>query len=59
MGIRYNRVTETYVPVKGNFSYLSLITDAYSRKVVGWAMEDRLEAEGPMKALKMAPMEWL
>ncbi|MBT30696.1 MAG: transposase, partial [Thalassobius sp.] len=44
----------TYVPVKGNFSYLSLVTDAYSRKVVGWAMEDSLEAEGPMKALRMA-----
>jgi putative transposase len=27
----------TYVPVLNRFSYLSLVTDAYSRKIVGWS----------------------
>lgn len=31
-----------------------LITDAYSRKIVGWALEDSLGAIGPVSALKMA-----
>lgn len=33
---------------------MSLITDAYSRKIVGWALEDSLGAIGPVSALKMA-----
>ncbi|MFQ6927980.1 MAG: DDE-type integrase/transposase/recombinase [Parabacteroides merdae] len=33
----------TYVRnVEGRFYYLSLLTDAYSRKIVGWALEDSL-----------------
>lgn len=33
---------------------MSLITDAYSRKIVGWAAEKTLSSEGPMKALANA-----
>lgn len=44
----------TYVPLLRGFAYLSLITDAYSRKIVGWAVENSLQATGPLKALKMA-----
>ena len=45
----------TYVRnVEGRFYYLSLLTDAYSRKIVGWALEDSLEMSGPIKALNMA-----
>jgi putative transposase len=44
----------TYVPLLRGFAYLSLITDAYSRKIVGWAVEGSLQATGPLKALKMA-----
>ena len=33
---------------------MSLLTDAYSRKIVGWALEDSLEMSGPIKALNMA-----
>lgn len=44
----------TYIVVARGFVYLSLITDAYSRKIVGWAVEESLQATGPVKALKMA-----
>ncbi len=36
------------------FGYLSLVTDAYSRKIVGFCMNDDLSAEGPANALQMA-----
>ncbi|UHG89813.1 IS3 family transposase [Spirosoma oryzicola] len=44
----------TYLPLPRGFAYLSLITDAYSRKIVGWALHPTLEMEGPLSALKMA-----
>lgn len=37
-----------------DFAYLSLVTDAYSRKVVGYCLHPDLTAEGPVNALKMA-----
>ena len=50
-----NQADITYVRnVEGRFYYLSLLTDAYSRKIVGWALEDSLEMSGPIKALNMA-----
>jgi len=45
----------TYLPLVGSrFCYLSLITDAYSRKIVGYCLSPSLAAEGPIEALKMA-----
>ena len=45
----------TYIRTGGRmFSYLSLITDAYSRKIVGWFLSEDLKAEGAIIALKMA-----
>ena len=44
----------TYIAVGEGFSYLSLITDAYSRKVVGYHLCESLKAEGSIMALKMA-----
>ncbi|MBC3789229.1 transposase InsO family protein [Spirosoma sp. LMG 31448] len=44
----------TYLPLPRGFAYLSLITDAYSRKIVGWTLHPTLEMEGPLSALKMA-----
>jgi putative transposase len=45
----------TYVETgKKGFSYLSLITDMYSRKVIGYSLSKNLSAEGPLKALEMA-----
>lgn len=47
----------TYVPLQYGFAYLSLITDAYSRKIVGWALHRSLAMDGPLAALKMALKE--
>lgn len=44
----------TYVRVSEGFAYLSLITDAYSRKIVGYHLNRDLSARGCVTALKMA-----
>ena len=44
----------TYIRIGSSFSYLSLITDAYSHKIVGWAVGETLHTKGPLAALKMA-----
>lgn len=44
----------TYVRIRSGFGYLSLITDAYSRKIVGFHLSRDLRAAGCIKALKMA-----
>ncbi len=44
----------TYIRTEKGFVYLFLITDLYSRKIVGWNLSDSLAIEGAIKALKMA-----
>jgi putative transposase len=44
----------TYLRVKGGFCYLSLVTDAWSRKIVGWDVSPSLCVKGSIRALKMA-----
>jgi transposase InsO family protein len=44
----------TYVRKANGFLYLSLITDAYSRKVVGYHIAESLAAANTLQALKMA-----
>jgi putative transposase len=44
----------TYLRTREGFLYLSLITDAYSRKIIGRDVDDTLEAEGCVRALKRA-----
>lgn len=45
----------TYIHIKGGgYGYLSLITDAYSRKIVGYNLGRTLKADSCIKALKMA-----
>lgn len=44
----------TYIHLPNSFAYLSLITDAYSRKIVGFYLSSDLTAQGPLQALKMA-----
>jgi transposase InsO family protein len=44
----------TYIRVKEGFAYLSLVTDAYSRKIVGYYLNSDLSTKGPAAALRMA-----
>jgi putative transposase len=44
----------TYIATEEGFLYLSLVTDSYSRKIVGFCIHDTLESEGCLRALKMA-----
>lgn len=44
----------TYLETEERTAYLSLITDAYSRKIVGYHLHDSLHTEGVSKALKQA-----
>ena len=44
----------TYVPTAVGFLYLAVVLDAFSRKIVGWAMANNLRAELVLDALEMA-----
>ena len=47
----------TYLRTEKGFVYLSLLTDMYSRKIVGWSLSESLSIEGTVKALKKALKE--
>ncbi len=44
----------TYLPTADKFVYLSLVTDAHSRKIVGWHVHASLQTEEVAQAMKMA-----
>jgi transposase InsO family protein len=44
----------TYIRTVNGFCYLALITDMYSRKIVGYDISDSLELAGCLRALKLA-----
>ncbi|MCM3903332.1 MAG: IS3 family transposase [Pyrinomonadaceae bacterium] len=44
----------TYIRLQKEFVYLAVILDAFSRKVVGWALDRSLAASLPKAALEMA-----
>jgi transposase InsO family protein len=44
----------TYICIGYDFNYLSLITDAHSKKIMGYCLHPYLTNEGTLKALKMA-----
>jgi putative transposase len=46
----------TYVRLGEAFVYLAVVLDAFSRKVIGWALDDHLEARLAIAALDMAIM---
>ena len=44
----------TYIPTLEGWLYLAAVLDLYSRRIVGWAMSDRMTSELTIVALKMA-----
>lgn len=44
----------TYVSTEKGFVYVSLVTDLYSKKIMGYHVHETLKAEGPLEALRMA-----
>ncbi len=44
----------TYIRLSEQFVYLAVVLDAYSRRVVGWALEETLQANLALKALDRA-----
>jgi transposase InsO family protein len=44
----------TYIPTQEGWLYLAAVLDLYSRRIVGWAMLDRMTGDLTMEALKMA-----
>ena len=56
-GVALNRVWVsdiTYLPTRAGWLYLATVLDLASRRVVGWAMRETLEAELALSALRMA-----
>ena len=47
----------TYIPLKERFAYLFLITDAYSRKIVGFYVSDDMKVSSAVVALKKALLQ--
>ena len=47
----------TYIRLELEFVYLAVVLDAFSRRVIGWALEQSLEDELTLAALRMALRE--
>ena len=44
----------TYIRLAAEFVYLAVVIDAYSRRVIGWALDRTLEDDLPLEALHIA-----
>jgi len=44
----------TYIKTDNGHAYLALVTDAYSKKLMGWALDDNMKATLVVQALDMA-----
>lgn len=44
----------TYIKTDNGHAYLSLVTDAYSKKIMGWSLDDNMKVSMVKEALKMA-----
>jgi putative transposase len=44
----------TYVPTRAGFAYIAFVTDAYSRRIVGWQVAGSLQVDLALDALEMA-----
>lgn len=47
----------TYLRLRGEFVYLAVVLDVYSRRVVGWALREEIDTHLTMEALRMALTE--
>jgi transposase InsO family protein len=48
----------TYIPTQEGWLYLAAILDLYTRRIVGWAMSDRMTSDLTISALKMALQQY-
>ena len=48
------RADITYIRLRDEFVFLAVILDAYSRRVIGWALDRTMEASLTLTALRMA-----
>ena len=44
----------TYIKTDAGHAYLALVTDAYSRKIMGWSLQDNMKVSMVKEALEMA-----
>lgn len=44
----------TYIRLREGFAYLSIVTDAYSHKIIGYCLHPTLHSDGPIHALLQA-----
>ena len=44
----------TYIPTQEGWLYLAAVLDLYARRIVGWAMSDRMTSDLTLTALRMA-----
>jgi transposase InsO family protein len=44
----------TYIRLQSEFVYLGVVIDAYSRRVIGWALDRTVEDDLPLAALRSA-----
>jgi putative transposase len=47
----------TYIPTQEGWLYLAAVLDLYTRRIVGWAMADRMTSELTLTALEMALLQ--
>jgi len=47
----------TYIPTEEGWLYLAGVLDLYSRRIIGWAMDERMTGDLTLKALRMALQE--
>jgi putative transposase len=48
------RADITYIRLRDEFVFLAVVLDAYSRRVIGWALDRTMEDELTLSALRMA-----
>jgi putative transposase len=44
----------TYIPTEEGWLYLAVVLDLYSRRIIGWAMAERMTGDLTLRALRMA-----